>query len=113
MYKEKFKVITLCGADTFKDYFIKISEKLTLEGNIVLLPGTLGNTSLSVNSIKNSDIQNLVNDIHKAKIEMSDEIFVINPYGYISEEFVKREIEYAHELGKPVKYLWNPDYDCT
>ena len=31
-------VITLCGSIKFKDEFMKVQEKLTLEGNIVLTP---------------------------------------------------------------------------
>lgn len=32
----KYKVITLCGSTKFKDDFISVEKKLTLEGNIVI-----------------------------------------------------------------------------
>ena len=35
---KKYKVITLCGSIKFKEEFLKIQEKLTLNGNIVLTP---------------------------------------------------------------------------
>ena len=38
----EFKVITLCGSTRFKDQFIEIQKKLTLEGNIVISVGAFG-----------------------------------------------------------------------
>ena len=34
----KYKIITLCGSTKFKDEFMRVQEKLTLDGNIVLTP---------------------------------------------------------------------------
>jgi hypothetical protein len=42
--------------------------------------------------------------MHKRKIDMADEIFVINVGGYIGSS-TRSEIEYAHETCKPVRYL--------
>lgn len=42
--------------------------------------------------------------MHKAKISMADEIFVINVSGYIGSS-TRSEIEYAKATGKPVRYL--------
>lgn len=42
--------------------------------------------------------------MHKRKIDMADEIFVINVDGYIGES-TKSEIEYAIKTGKGVAYL--------
>lgn len=44
--------------------------------------------------------------MHKQKIDMSDEIIVINIDGYIGES-TRNEINYAKEKGKKVKYLEN------
>ena len=46
----------------------------------------------------------MLDEIHKRKIDMSDEIFVINKGGYIGSA-TKSEIEYALKLGKKVNYL--------
>ncbi len=35
----KYKVITLCGSTRFKDAFMEIQKRLTLEGNIVISVG--------------------------------------------------------------------------
>ena len=42
-------------------------------------------------------------DMHKRKIDMANEIFVINIGGYIGES-TRSEIEYAKETGKTVIY---------
>lgn len=46
----------------------------------------------------------MLDDMHKRKIDMADEIFVINVDGYIGDS-TKSEIEYATKTGKVVKYL--------
>ena len=42
--------------------------------------------------------------MHKRKIDMADEIFVINVGGYIGAS-TRSEIEYATACGKAVRYL--------
>ena len=46
----------------------------------------------------------MLDDMHKRKIDMADEIFVINVGGYIGDS-TRSEIEYAKAHGKKVKYL--------
>ena len=46
----------------------------------------------------------MLDEMHKQKINMSDEIYVINVGGYIGES-TKNEIEYAKEKGKRISYL--------
>ena len=94
-------VITLCGSIKFKDEFMKVQEKLTLEGNIVLTPNFF-------NSIKKEEItletKKMLDEMHRQKIDMSNEIYVINFGGYIGES-TKAEIEYAKAKGKNISYL--------
>ena len=46
----------------------------------------------------------MLDDIHKRKIDMADEIFVVNMNGYIGSS-TQSEIEYAETNGKTVRYL--------
>ena len=46
----------------------------------------------------------MLDDMLKRKIDMADEIFVINVGGYIGES-TRSEIKYAQATGKPVRYL--------
>lgn len=46
----------------------------------------------------------MLDEIHKQKIDVSDEIYVLNVGGYIGES-TKTEIEYAKVKGKKISYL--------
>jgi hypothetical protein len=105
----KYKVITLCGSTRFKDEFMGVQKRLTLEGNIVISVGLFGHSG--DNEVwKNMDegtltrTKEMLDDMHKRKIDMADEIYVINVGGYIGSS-TRSEIEYAVEKGKPVRYL--------
>ena len=50
------------------------------------------------------DTKKMLDEMHKQKIDMSDEIYVINLNGYIGES-TKSEIEYANSKGKNISYL--------
>lgn len=105
----KYRVITLCGSTRFKDQFMEAQKRLTLEGNIVISVGLFGHSG--DNEVwENMDegtmtaTKAMLDDMHKAKINMSDEIFVINVGGYIGDS-TRSEIEYAKAHGKAVRYL--------
>ena len=97
----KYKVITLCGSTKFKDDFIREQERLTLEGNIVI---SVGMFSGSEEKVLSSETKAMLDDIHKRKIDMADEIFVINKGGYIGES-TRSEIEYAKKTYKKINYM--------
>ena len=46
----------------------------------------------------------MLDDMHKRKIDMADEIFVVNVGGYVGSS-TRSEIEYALAHGKSVRYL--------
>ena len=107
----KYKVITLCGSTRFKNEFMEAQKRLTLEGNIVISVGLFGHSG--DNEVwENMDegtltaTKAMLDDMHKRKIDMADEIFVINVGGYIGES-TRSEIEYAVMHGKQVNYLEN------
>lgn len=101
-----YKVITLCGSVRFKDEFIRVQKELTLKGNIVISVGMFGDTDIFCNMDEETiaKTKTMLADMHKRKIDMADEIFVINVDGYIGES-TKSEIKYAEEKGKKVNYL--------
>ena len=105
----KYKVITLCGSTRFKDEFMKAQKDLTLAGNIVVSVGLFGHSG--DNEVwENMDegtltkTKEMLDDMHKRKIDMADEIYVINVGSYIGSS-TKSEIEYAKTTGKAVRYL--------
>ena len=105
----KYPVITLCGSTRFKEEFMEMQKKLTLAGNIVISVGLFGHAG-DAEVWENMDegtltrTKEMLDDMHKRKIDMADEIFVINKNGYIGDS-TRSEINYALEHGKTVKYL--------
>lgn len=95
------KVICLCGSTRFKNEYEKVMRDLTLQGIIVLSVGLFGHIE---GLDMNSETKQMLDELHLRKIDMSDEIFVINVNGYIGES-TKREIEYANRTGKKINYL--------
>lgn len=98
-----YKIITLCGSTKFKDEFMRIEKDLTLKGNIVISVGCFGHAG----DVFTPEQKIMLDDMHKRKIDMADEIYVIDVDGYIGEN-TKSEIEYAKEHGKKVNYLVHP-----
>ncbi len=98
----KFRVVTLCGSTRFKDAFMEAQKRLTLEGNIVISVGLFGHSG--DNEVWTEGTKEMLDNMHKRKIDMSDGIYVINVGGYIGES-TRSEIDYALRNGKTVEYL--------
>lgn len=107
----KYKVITLCGSTKFKNEFMEVQKRLTLQGNIVISVGLFGYSG-DMEVWENMDegtktkTKEMLDDMHKRKIDLADEIFVINVDGYIGDS-TRSEIEYAKTTHKPVRYYQN------
>ena len=88
---------------------MEAQKKLTLEGNIVISVGLFGHSGddevwegMDENTPTRTKV--MLDDMHKKKIDMADEIYVINVDGYIGES-TKSDVAYALEHGKSVRYL--------
>lgn len=104
----KYKVITLCGSTRFKEQFMEVQKRLTLEGYIVISVGLFGHAGDQevwdgMDEGTLSKTKEMLDDMHKRKIDMADEIYVINVGGYIGDS-TRSEIQYAEAHGKPVWY---------
>lgn len=104
-----YEVVTLCGSTRFKDEFIKEQKRLTLEGKIVISVGLFGHSgdnevweNMTEDTLTKT--KEMLDDMHKRKIDMADSIHVINVGGYIGSS-TKSEIEYAKANNKNITYL--------
>ena len=84
-------------------------KRLTLEGHIVISVGLFvhsGDEEVwdGMDEGTLSKTKEMLDDMHKRKIDMADEIFVINVGGYIGDS-TRSEIDYAIEHGKKIRYL--------
>lgn len=88
---------------------MEAQKRLTLEGNIVISVGLFGHSGDQevwddMDEGALSKTKEMLDDMHKRKIDMADSIYVINVGGYIGES-TKSEIIYAKEHGKRIDYL--------
>ncbi|EHG33272.1 hypothetical protein [Enterocloster clostridioformis] len=98
----KYRVITLCGSTRFKDDFIRMQKILTLQGDIVISVGLFGHSG--DDEVWSEGTKEMLDDMHKRKIDMADGIYVINSDGYIGTS-TRSEIEYAKSQGKLITYM--------
>ena len=97
---EKFKIVTMCGSTKFKEEYLEATKWLTLQGIIVISVGLFGQTDGDKLKVEEKI---MLDKLHKGKIDICDEIFVINPSNYVGTSTTS-EINYAIELGKGVRY---------
>lgn len=107
----KTKVICLCGSTRFTDQMLVKQWELTKQGHVVLTWCVLPNSYFENKNMKEhshigdqENIKELIDEVHKRKIDLSDEVLVINVDDYIGDS-TRSEVAYAIEHNKPVKWL--------
>ena len=100
------KVVCYCGSiRKALDAFKKAEYESLMRGEIALLPCCMF-VDIEREYGAGNEYKQKADEQHKRKIDMCDEVFVLNVGGYIGES-TRSEIEYANKIGKPVKYLEN------
>ena len=96
----------LCGSTRFGAEFEKQNWLATLEGKIVLSIGVLkhGPTAGHLGELIGPEVAEALDKLHLRKIDLADEVFVLNVGGYIGDS-TRAEIAYAKKTGKPIEYL--------
>jgi hypothetical protein len=97
------RIVVLCGSTRFFDEFQRMNMAETLEGNIVLSVALARCEDAGITAAQKIALD----ELHKRKIDLADEVIVINPGGYIGTSTAS-EIAYAEEHGKPIRYLVGP-----
>ncbi|MFE1442940.1 hypothetical protein [Streptomyces sp. NPDC058739] len=98
-------VVVLCGSTRFWEQLAEAAVYETTAGRIVLAPNCnlrrphpLWDYPATADRVKR-----MMDNLHLRKIDMADEVLVVDPGGYIGDS-TRREIDYALSLGKPVRY---------
>ena len=84
---------------------MEAQKRLTLAGNIVISAGLFGHSG--DDEVWTEGTKEMLDDMHKRKIDMADGIYVINVGGYIGQS-TRSEIDYARAYGKSIEYLEKP-----
>jgi hypothetical protein len=97
-------IVCLCGSSRFKDAFIAANRSETLAGKIVLSIGMFGHDE---GLDMAGPVKKMLDELHMRKIDLSDEVLVLNVGNYIGES-TGRELRYAKEQGKRIRFLEAP-----
>ncbi len=96
-------ITTLCGSTRFKSEFIAANFRETMAGKIVLSVGLYSHADAAFYTPTDEE-KKALDQLHLRKIDLSNEIFVINVGGYIGQS-TSNEIAYAKQMGKVIRYL--------
>lgn len=97
------KIICYCGSLRFKTAFQHAEWQSVVDGNIALLPCCMFVDIQREHGVE-SEYKKKADELHLMKINICDEVFVLNVGGYIGES-TRNEIEYATSIGRPINYL--------
>jgi hypothetical protein len=107
------RVVCLCGSTRFYEAFQRANYEETMAGRIVLSVGFYPHSSELAHGEQigcDDEQKKKLDELHMRKIDLADEILVLNVGGYVGES-TTREIAYARSTGKPVRWLNDPEED--
>ena len=109
-YSGRPTVVCLCGSTRFWEKFRDEGLRLTLEGKIVLSIGICAPDSMTFAHSETEEgkrQKEMLDALHKKKIDLADEVLILNVGGYIGDS-TKSELRHAIKTGKGVRWL-EPD----
>lgn len=96
-------VVCLCGSTRFKQAYQNAYRSEGLKGKIVLSVVAMVHDDaepISDNSLE----KEMLDELHLRKIDLADEVLILNVGGYIGKS-TSREMEYAYAHNKVVRFL--------
>ena len=96
-------IVCLCGSTRFKDTYEVVMREETLKGKIVLSVGMYGHIEMP-DMVCGGPVKEMLDELHLRKIDLSDEVLILNVGGYIGES-TYREMVYAYKNGKVLRFL--------
>lgn len=109
---KKPKIVCLCGSTKFADLHAVKKWEFEQTGEIIcLMISYIPRWYADLQGYEKPDhigeqagVKEKLDALHLRKIDLCDEVFVVNKDGYIGES-TRNEINYAVSLGKPISYL--------
>jgi hypothetical protein len=102
------KIVCLCGSTRFYEAFQRANYEETMAGRIVLSVGFYPHATAEHGHGEgvghDSTEKVMLDELHKRKIDLADEVLVLNIGGYIGHS-TRSEIEYAAAHAKALRYL--------
>ena len=106
------KIVCLCGSTRFSEAYQRANLEETLAGKIILTIGCDMKSDIDLFSemgqISLDALKERLDELHLKKIELADEVLILNIGQYVGNS-TRREIEYAKEKGKNLRWLEQPN----
>ncbi|MEV5935072.1 hypothetical protein AB0L56_20660 [Streptomyces sp. NPDC052079] len=102
-------IVVICGSTRFMPEMTEADVRETEAGRIVVKPGCDMKSphELWSDPVKAAELKLRLDDLHRAKIRLADEVLVVGDY---IGDSTRAEIAYARSLGKPVRFT-HPEVD--
>ena len=101
---KKTKIICLCGSTRFTREMMLYSWDQAKKGVIAIGWNVLPDDYFTESHGAEAEgVKEEIDELHKRKIDLSDEVYVLNIGGYVGES-TRSEVNYAVAIGKPVIY---------
>jgi hypothetical protein len=94
-------IVCLCGSTKFKEAYEEANHKETMKGHIVLSVGSFKHQE--GNPLLTKAEEAFLDELHLRKIDLADEVLVLNVGGYIGQS-TSNEMDYAIQEGKSVRF---------
>jgi hypothetical protein len=112
--KQRLPIICICGSSRFAEYHAIARWLFERDGKTICiminyLPQHYAESEFGVGKndhfAEASGRKEILDELHKRKIDISDAIFVVDIDGYIGES-TRSEMEYAEKLNRPI-FIWS------
>ncbi|OIJ64978.1 hypothetical protein [Streptomyces mangrovisoli] len=103
------QIVVICGSTRFMAKMNEADLRETTAGRIVVKPGCdlKSPHALWSDPAEAAALKVRLDDLHRAKIRLADEVLVVGDY---IGDSTRAEIAYARSLGKPVRFT-HPEVD--
>ncbi|MET9923258.1 MULTISPECIES: hypothetical protein [unclassified Streptomyces] len=103
------RIVVICGSTRFMAEMNEADVRETEDGKIVVKPGCdlKSPHALRAAPAEAEALKVRLDDLHRAKIRLADEVLVVGDY---IGDSTRAEIAYARSLGRPVRFT-HPDID--
>ncbi|MFG3097959.1 hypothetical protein [Streptomyces sp. NPDC048202] len=103
------RIVVICGSTRFMAEMTEADMRETSAGNIVVKPGCdlRSPHELWADPADAEALKVRLDDLHRAKIRLADEVLVVGDY---IGDSTRAEIAYARSLGKPLRFT-HPEVD--
>ncbi|MDX3236263.1 hypothetical protein PV392_11320 [Streptomyces sp. ME03-5709C] len=97
------RIVVICGSTRFMAEMTEADVRETAAGKIVVKPGCDMKSphALWSDPVEAEALKVRLDDLHRAKIRLADEVLVVGDY---IGDSTRAEIAYARSLGRPVRF---------